>query len=142
MTHHRVSAVQFLLPLVIIVEVLAGPTAMFHGLAGENPVGPVAWFLSDAWEGLSLFSLFLVAVWGFHLTSYLLVGSFAQDVWVVRRAVEGLARTDRRRVRDFWTVPACFVDLSHSLSLAHFFRCSLPRWLATGLRPGDSVQLE
>ena len=141
-----VSAVQFFLPLVIIVGVLAGLTAMFNGLAGENPIGPVTWFLSDAWEGLSLFSLFLVAVWGFHLTSYLLVESFARDVWMVCRAVEGLARTIPRRTRDFWTAPVYFVDLSHSLTGPPLppdsaqvagYGIAARRFGATGIGPGS-----
>ena len=49
MMHPKDSAAQFFSPLVLIVGAFAFLTALFHGLAGENPVGPVTWILSESW---------------------------------------------------------------------------------------------
>ena len=142
MMHPKDLGAQFFSPLFLIVGGLAALTALFHGGAGENPVGSVMWFLSECWEGLSPLALFLVALWGFHLVSYLLVGSFGRDLLVSARAAQRLACIFWRWFLSFWTGPTFLVDPSPSFSLARPFRRSLPSWLATGWRPGDSVQLE
>ena len=77
MKHLRDSAVERFLPFLIIVGVLTALMGLFPLLVGENPVGPVVWFLSECWERLSPLGVFIAALWGFHLVSYLLVGSFA-----------------------------------------------------------------
>ena len=82
MKHPRDSAAECFLPFLIIVGGMTALAALFPLLDGENPVGPVVWFLSECWEGLSPLGLFVAALWGFHLVSYLLVGSFARDVWI------------------------------------------------------------
>ena len=138
----RDSAAQFFLPFVFIVGGLAFLTGFFHLLAGENPVGPVAWFVTESWSELSPLVLFLFAVWGFHLISYLLVGSFARDVGAVAKVVHRLSWAVWRRFFSIWAGPAFLVDLASSLSLVRLFRHRPPVWLATGWRAGDSVQLE
>ena len=142
MTHPKDSAAQFFLPFVFIVGGVAFLTAFFHGLAGEDPVGPVTWFLSASWEAVSPLTLFLVALWGFHLVSYLLVGSFARDMLVIAGAAKRIAFAFWYRFFSSWIGPAFPVDILASLSLVRPFRLSLPLWLATGWRAGDSVQLE
>ena len=91
MKHPKESAAECFLPFLIIVGALTALTALFPVLGGENPVGPVVWFLSECWEGLSPLGMFVAALWGFHLVSYLLVGSFAKDVWSVAAMVQRLA---------------------------------------------------
>ena len=140
--HPKDSGAQCLSPFFIIVGEVAFLTAFFHGMAGENPVGPVTWFLFECLPGLSPLALFLFAVWGFHLVSYLLVGSFARDLLVVARAAERIVWAFWRRFFSSWTGPASPVNHSPSLSLVRLFRRRLPSWLATGWRAGDSVQLE
>ena len=140
--HPRDSFAQFFSPFVIIVGGFALLTGFFNLLAGENPVGPVTWFVSESWAELSPLVLFLVAVWGFHLTSYLLVGSFVQDLKAVARTTKRLACTFWLRFCRSWTAPAFLVYFPPSLSLVRLFRRSLPRWLAFGWRAGDSVQLK
>ena len=81
-------------------------------------------------------------MWGFHLVTYLLAGSFSRDLLVIAGAAKRIACTFWRRFFSSWTGPAFVHDLSHSLSLVCLFRRSLPLWLATGRRAGDSVQLE
>ena len=138
----RDSAAQFFLPFVFIVGGFAFLTGFFHLLAGENPVGPVAWFVTESWSELSPLVLFLFAVWGFHFVSYLLVGSFVKDLFVVARSARRLACAFWRRFLSSWTGPALILDLKPSLLLVRLFRQGLPTWLAVGWRPGDSVQLE
>ena len=142
MTHPKELAAQCFLPFLVIVGVLTALTALFHGLAGENPLGPVIWFLSECWEGLSPLGMFVAALWGFHLVSYLLVGSFAKDVWAVAKVVHRLAVSNWRRFFSSWTSLALCFDLTPPLSLVRLFRRSLPSWLTVGWRAGDSVQLE
>ena len=142
MKHPRESAAQLFLPSLVSVGALVVLGALIYGLHGDNPVGPVTSFLSDTWEALSPLVLFLAAVWGFHLVSYLLVGSFAKDVWVAARAVRRLAVSIWRRFFSSWASPALYFDSASPLSLVRLFFRSLPSWLATGWWAGDSVQLE
>ena len=142
MTHPRDSAKQLFLPSIVSVSVLVALAALLYGLGGENPVGPVTSFLSSTWEALSPLALFMITVWIFHLVSYLLVGSFAKDLSIVARATRRLGRAFWRRFFSSWTGPALLRDLTPSLSQVCLFRRCLPSWLATGWRPGDSVQLE
>ena len=102
----------------------------------------MVWFLSECWEGLSPLGMFVAVLWGFHLVFYLLVGSFAGDVWIATRSAQRLAVSIWRRFIGVWAVPSLSVDLGPALSLARLFPRCLPSWLATGWRPGDSVQLE
>ena len=142
MTHPKESAARCFLPFLVIVGVLTALTGLFHGLAGENPLGPVIWFLSECWEGLSPLGMFVAALWGFHLVSYLLVGSFAKDVWAVAKAVHRLGASIWRRFFSSRISLALLPDSAPSLSLVRVYRGSLPPWLAVGWRAGDSVHLE
>ena len=141
MTHPGELAAQLFVPSLISVGALVALAALLYGLVGENPVGPVTSFLSDTWEAVSPFVLLLAAVWGFHLISYLLVGSFAKDVWSVAAMVQRLAVCIWRWFGS-WVSPALCHDLAPPLSLARIFPLFLPSWLATEWRPGDSVHLE
>ena len=142
MKHPRESAAECFLPFLIIVGGLTALAALFPLLGGEDPVGPVVWFLSECWEGLSPLGLFVAALWGFHLVSYLLVGSFARDVWIAARSARRLAAFIWSRFIGVWTGSSFPVDLNPSLSLVRLFRRSLPPWLAFGWRAGDSVHRE
>ena len=142
MKHPRDSAAECFLPFLIIVGALTALTALFPLLVGENPVGPVVWFLSECWEGLPPLGLFVAALWGFHLVSYLLVGSFARDVWIAARSAQRLAVSIWSRFARVWIGSSFPVDLNPSLSLVRPFRRSLPSWLAFGWRAGDSVHRE
>ncbi len=142
MKHPKHLAAECFLPYVFIVGPVVFLTALFHGLGGENPVGPVTWILSESWNEISPLMLFVAAAWGFYLISYLLVGSFARDVWIVARAAQRLAVSIWRRFFGSWTVPAFPHSFAPPLSLVLLFRRSLPSWLAVGWRAGDSVQLE
>lgn len=142
MKHPKHLAAECFLPYVFIVGPVVFLTALFHGLGGENPVGPVTWILSESWNELSPLMLFVAAAWGFYLISYLLVGSFARDVWIVARAVHRLAVSIWRWFFGSWTGPALLHSFTPPLSLALLFRRSLPSCLAVGWRAGDSVQLE
>ena len=107
MKHPRTSAAQLFMPSLISVGALVALAALLYGLGGDNPVGPVTSFLSDTWEALSPLVLFMAAVWGFHLVSYLLVGSFAKDVWVCCQGmVQRLAASIWRWFFGSWTSPA------------------------------------
>lgn len=121
---------------------LTALTALFPLLGGENPVGPVVWFLSECWEGLSPLGVFVAALWGFHLVSCLLAGSFAQDVWLAARSSRRLAVSSWSRFVEVWIGSPFSVGLNPSLSLVRPFRRSLPPWLAFGWLAGNSVQLE
>ena len=142
MTHPRDLAAQCFLPYFFIVGPVVALTALFYGLGGENPLGQVIWILTESWNELSPLMLFVSALWGLHLVSYLLVGSFARDVWIATKAVQRLAVSIWRRFVEVWTEPSFLVDLKSSLSPGRLFRRSLPLWLATVWRAGDSVQLE
>ena len=142
MKHPRESAAQLFLPSLISVGALVALAALLYGLGGDNPVGPVTSFLSDTWEALSPLVLFMAAVWGFHLVSYLLVGSFAKDVWSVAAMVQRLAVCIWRWFFGSWISPVLCLDLTPPLSQVRLFRRSLLSWLGTGWRPGDSVHLE
>ena len=141
MKHPKESAAECFLPFLIIVGALTALTALFPVLGGENPVGPVVWFLSECWEGLSPLGMFVAALWGFHLVSYLLVGSFAKDVWSVAAMVQRLAVCIWRWFFSSWESPALCIDLTPPLSQVRLFPWCLPSWLGTGWRAGDSVQL-
>ena len=142
MKHPKESAVECFLPFLVIVGGLTALAALFPLLGGENPVGSVVWFLSECWEGLSPLGTFIAALWGFHLVSYLLVGSFAKDVWSVAAMVQRLAVCIWRWFFNSWASPALCLEFTPPLSLVRFFPRCLPSWLATGWRPGDSVHLE
>ena len=141
MKHPGELAAQLFVPSLISVGALVALAALLYGLVGENPVGPVTSFLSDTWEALSPFVLLLAAVWGFHLISYLLVGSFAKDVWSVAAMVQRLAVCIWRWFFSSWASPALCHVLASPPSRVRPFRGSMPSWLAAGWRPGDSVQL-
>ena len=141
MKHPRESAAQLFLPSLISVGALVALAALLYGLGGDNPVGPVTSFLSDTWEALSPLVLFMAAVWGFHLVSYLLVGSFAKDVWSVAAMVQRLAVRIWRWFFSSWKSPALYLDSASPLSLVRLFPRCLPSWLATGWQAGNSVQL-
>ena len=140
--HPKDSFAQFFSPFVIIVGIMSLLTAFFHGVAGENPIGPVTWFVSESWAELSPLVLFLAAVWGFHLASYLLVGAFLQDLLMVAWVATWVACTFWRRFLSCWTAPSLVHYLTLPLSLVRLFPRCLLSWLATGWRAGDSVQLE
>ena len=136
--HPRDSFAQFFMPFVIIVGGMTLLTAFFHGVAGENSVGPVTWFVSASWAELSPLVLFLVAIWGFHLASYLLVGAFLQDLLMVANAAARLLFAFWLRFYNPWIAASPFACPSPSLTLVRPFR----RWLAFGWRAGDSVHRE
>ena len=142
MTHPGELAAQLFVPSLISVGALVALAALLYGLVGENPVGPVTSFLSDTWEALSPFVLLLAVVWGFHLISYLLVGSFAKDVWSVAAMVQRLAVCIWRCFFSSWISPALCHDLASPPSRIRPSRRSLLSWLGTGWRAGDSVHLE
>ena len=142
MKHPKHLAAECFLPYVFIVGPVVFLTALVQVLGGEDPVGPVTWILTDSWNELSPLMLFVAAVWGFYLISYLLVGSFAKDVWVVARAVQRLAVSIWRRFFGSWTPPTFLLDSTLPLSVVRLFRRSLSSWLAVGWRAGDSVLLE
>lgn len=112
MKHPRDSAAECFLPFLIIVGGLTALAALFPLLGCENPVGPVVWFLCECWEGLSPLVLFVAALWGLHLVSYLLVGSFAKDVWGVARSARRLAVSLLSRFGRVWTGSSLPVDLN------------------------------
>ena len=110
----------------------------------RNPVGPVVSSLSGSWEAASPSALFMATVWVFHLISFLLIGSFAKDLSIVARKVRRLGCAFWRKFFAAWgaAVPAPVFDLTPSLLQVRLLHRGLPVWLATGLRPGSSVQLE
>ena len=66
----------------------------------------MTWILTESWNELSPLMLFVAALWGYHLVSYLLVGSFAKDVWAVATAVQRIGAIIWRRFIGSWTAPA------------------------------------
>ena len=138
MGHPKDSAAQLFLPSLIMGAAMAALGALLHGATGENPVGPVVSSLSGSWEAASPLALFMVTVWGFHLVSYLLVGSFAKDLSVVARAARRLGCASWRKLFAAWAaaVPAPVHDITPSLLLVRLFRRGLSAWLATGGGPG------
>ena len=142
MTHPKDSAAQLFLPSLIGVSALVALASLLYGLGGENPVEPVASFLSDTWQVLSPLGLFMVAVWAFHFISYLLVGSFAKDLSIAARMVRRLRCAYWHRFFRSWTWPALCLGFASPLAQVRRFRRSQPRRLAPGWRAGDSMQLE
>lgn len=136
------SAKQFFLPFVIIIGGFSLLTAIIYGLAGENPVGPVTWFISESWNELSPLVLFLVAVWWCHLTSYILVGSFVQNLRKIGRTAERITRSFLCGLFRTWAAPTPFGNIPASLSLVPLFSRNTPPWLAFGWQAGSSAQLE
>ena len=140
--HPRDSFAQFFSPFVIIVGGMTLLTAFFHGVSGESPLGPVTWFVSASWAELSPLMLFLVAIWGVHLASYLLVGAFLQSLLMVANVAACLLFAFWMRFFGPWDAASSFTRSSASPSLVRPFRLSLPPWLAFGWRAGDSVHRE
>ena len=105
-------------------------------------MGPIAWILTESWNELSPLMLFVAALWGYHLISYLLVGSFTKDVWAVATTVQRIGAFIWRRFIGSWTAPTLLHGFTPPLSLVRIYRRSLPSWLAVGWRARDSVHLE
>ena len=142
MKHPKESLAECVLPFVIILGPVVFLTGLFPWLNGEDPTGPVTWILTESWTELSPLMLFVAALWGYHLISYLLVGSFAKDVWAVATAVRRLFVFIWHRFFGSWIAPALLLHSAPPLSLVRVYRRSLPSWLAVGWRAGESVQLE
>ena len=137
--HPKDSAAQLFLPSLIIAAAMAVLGPLFHGATGENAEGPVVSSLSGSWKAASPLPPFMVAVWGFHLISYLLVGSYAKDLSIVARVACRPGCAFWRRFFAAWAAatPAPVHDLTPSILLVRLFRLGLPAWLAVGMLARD-----
>ena len=93
---------EFTKPFVYIVGGFAALTAFFHVLFGEDPVGPVLWFLSGSVEALTPLLVKLTYIWFFYSAIYLLVGVYLRDLWVLVLRPEEFTDVSIRRGLPSW----------------------------------------
>ena len=93
---------EFTKPFIYIVGGFAALTAFFHVLFGQDPVGPVLWFLSGSVEALAPLAVKLAYIWLFYTACYLLVGVYLRDLWRVFRVPELIGTVSRRRGFSFF----------------------------------------
>ena len=94
---------EFTKPFIYIVGGFAALTAFFHVLFGEDPVGPVLWFLSGSVEALAPLLVKLTYIWVFYSAIYLLVGVYLRDLWVLVHRPQEFTDVSARRGLPSWS---------------------------------------
>ena len=134
---------EFTKPFIYIVGGFAALTALFHILFGEDPVGPVLWFLSGSVEALAPLLAKLTYIWVFYSAVYLLVGVYLRDLWVLVLRPEEFADVSARRGFPSWCRQLSgwlFVPISGQALPP--LRSSPRTQLSVGWVPGHSHQTE
>ena len=93
---------EFTKPFIYVVGGFAALTTFFHVLFGEDPVGPVLWFLSVSVEALAPLLVKLTYIWVFYSAIYLLVGVYLRDLWVLVHRPQEFTGVSARRGLPSW----------------------------------------
>ena len=133
---------EFTKPFIYIVGGFAALTAFFHLMFGENPVGPVLWFLSGSVEALVPLAVKLSYIWIFYTACYLLVGVYLRDLWDVSETPDLIREISEHRgyssgFREFYDWAFRWPPVMPQA----LFKSRPPRHLTTCWTPGISPRV-
>ena len=135
-------AVHLARPLLVVVGGFALFLAVLHLVVGEDPSGHVGGFLIGSVDALGPYAAFLIVLWLYYFSVYLVAGACVDDLRTIAQAPDWLVGFLRQHLLAFRQASTLLVQFVPSLFPVHLYQLHPPGLQVAGWRAGDSAQLE